>query len=59
MDQEGGGPLDLPGHLLPYSPRLKTVAKIDIQLNLTARAQPVSPTKNMTSRRRIILTEKL
>lgn len=42
-----------------YSPRLKTVPKIEIQLKTTASAQPVNPMKNITSTKRIIQTEKV
>lgn len=42
-----------------YSPRLKTVPKIEIQLKMTASAQPVRPTKNATVTARTIQTDRL
>lgn len=41
------------------SPGLKTVPTIEIQLKMTARLHPASPTKNMTVSARTIQTDKV
>jgi len=59
MGEEPKGTPDLRSLAALYSPRLKTAPKIDTQLKMTAKAQPISPTKNITSSTRRTQTEKV